>query len=70
MLKGNPDWDERVLNVQVTKTTEQYKEIRVLLSSADSSKNWDLRAAIREKLIDFINVNYPDTFAKIRIKTN
>ena len=70
MLKGNPDWDERVLNVQVTKTTEQYKEIRVLLSSADSSKKWDLRAAIREKLIDFINVNYPDTFAKIRIKTN
>jgi small-conductance mechanosensitive channel len=70
MLKGNPDWDGRVLNVQVTKTTEQYKEIRVLLSSADSSKNWDLRAAIREKLIDFINVNYPDTFAKIRIKTN
>ncbi|MFA5820357.1 MAG: mechanosensitive ion channel domain-containing protein, partial [Bacteroidales bacterium] len=69
MLKGNPDWDGRILNVQVTKTTEQYKEIRVLLSSADSSKNWDLRAAIREKLIDFINVNYPDTFAKIRFKT-
>lgn len=69
MLKGNPDWDGRILNVQVTKTTEQYKEIRVLLSSADSSKNWDLRAAIREKLIDFINVNYPDSFAKIRFKT-
>lgn len=69
MLNGNADWDGRILNVQVTKTTEQYKEIRVLLSSSDASKNWDLRAAIREKLIDFINVNYPDTFAKIRIKT-
>jgi len=70
MLNGHPDWDERVVNVQVTKTTEQYKEIRVLLSSKDSSKNWDLRTDIREKLIDFINLNYPDTFAKIRIKTD
>jgi small-conductance mechanosensitive channel len=69
MLKGNPDWDGRLWNVQVTKATEQYKEVRVLLSSVDSSKNWDLRTAIREKLIDFINVNYPDSFAKTRIKT-
>jgi small-conductance mechanosensitive channel len=68
MLKENPDWDRRVMNVQVTNTTEQHKEIRVLLSSSDASKNWDLRTAIREKLIDFINVNYPDTFVKIRIK--
>jgi len=69
MLKGNPDWDGRLWNVQVTKTTEKFKEVRVLLSSFDATKNWDLRAAIRENLIDFINVNYPDTFAKIRIKT-
>jgi small-conductance mechanosensitive channel len=69
MLKGNPDWDGRLWNVQVTKITEQFKEVRVLLSSVDATKNWDLRAAIRENLIDFINKNYPDTFAKIRVKT-
>jgi hypothetical protein len=68
MLNELSDWDGRILNVQVTKTTEQYKEIRILLSSADASKNWDLRADIREKLIDFINTNYPNTFAKVRIK--
>jgi len=68
MLKKYPDWDGRFWNVQVTKVTEQYKEIRMMLTSADSGKNWDLRAAIREELIDFININYPDTFAKIRIK--
>ena len=69
LLKGNPDWDGRIVNVQVTGTTEKCKEIRILLSSSNASKNWDLRTAIREKLIDFINVNYPDAFAKIRIKT-
>jgi small-conductance mechanosensitive channel len=68
MLKGNPDWDERIMNVQVSNTTDHYKEIRILLSSSDASKNWDLRAAIREKLIDFINKNYPESFVKIRFK--
>lgn len=67
MLNEFSDWDGRLQNVQVTRTTEQFKEIRILLSSADASKNWDLRAAIREKLIDFISVNYPNAFCKIRI---
>jgi small-conductance mechanosensitive channel len=69
MLKDNTDWDGRVCNVQVTNTTEQFKEIRILLSSSDASKNWDLRTNVREKLINFVNTNYPDTFARIRIKT-
>lgn len=68
MLKGNKNWDGRVFNVQVTETDEKSKEIRILVSSGDSSKNWDLRTEIREQMIDFINTNYPDTFAKIRIK--
>jgi hypothetical protein len=68
MLKDNPDWDKRLINVQVTKTNEQNRELRILLSSSDASRNWDLRAEIREKLIDYINVNYPDSFTRIRIK--
>lgn len=68
MLKDNSLWDKRMWNVQVTKTTENYKEIRILLTSADASKNWDLRAEIREKLIDFVNLNYPETFSRIRVK--
>jgi small-conductance mechanosensitive channel len=68
MLKGNKNWDRRTWNVQVTKTTEKYKELRVLVSSSDASANWDLRTDIREKLIDYINANYPGSFAGIRIK--
>jgi hypothetical protein len=65
ILKGNPDWDGRVQNIQVTASKEWHKEIRVLLSSSDASKNWDLRVRIREQLIDFINKEYPGSFAKI-----
>ncbi len=68
IIKENSNWDGRVFNVQVTKASEMYKEIRVLLSSSDASKNWDLRTFAREKIIDYINVNHPESFAKIRIK--
>jgi small-conductance mechanosensitive channel len=69
MLREDKNWDGRVANIQITNTTDKYKEIRVLLSSSDSSRNWDLRTSVREKMIDFINANYPDAFARIRIKT-
>jgi hypothetical protein len=39
------------------------------VSSANSSRNWDLRVTVREKLIDFINANYPGSFAKINAFT-
>ncbi len=67
MLNNDPDWDHRLWNVQVTNSTEKNKEIRILLSGSDASKNWDLRATIREKLIEFINQNYPDAFVRTRL---
>lgn len=40
-----------------------------MVTSADASKNWDLKVELREKLIDFINEKFPDSFAKFRIET-
>lgn len=70
ILEGHPHWDKRVANIQVTDTKERYKELRVLLSSKDASYNWNLRVDIREKLIDYINKNYPDSFVKYRLINN
>lgn len=67
ILKNNPNWDGRIFNVQVTNTNELYKELRILVSSTDASKNWDLRTEVREKVIDFIQANYPECFAKVRL---
>lgn len=67
ILQGHSLWDERVANIQVTDSKERYKELRVLLSSKDASSNWDLRVDIREKLIDYINKEYPDSFVKYRL---
>lgn len=70
ILKNNPNWDGRVFNVQITNSNELYKEMRILVSSSDASKNWDLRTEVREKVIDFIQDNYPDCFAKVRLNHN
>lgn len=69
LIQGNNNWDGRTANIQVTNTTDRYKEIRIVLSSSNSSKNWDLRTDIREKLIDFINANYPESFSRIRVES-
>lgn len=63
----NKNWDGRTQNIQVTGSKEWYKEIRILVSSEDASKNWDLRVAIREAMVDFINEEYPDSFAKMKM---
>lgn len=70
IVKDNSNWDGRVQNIQVTDTKEWYKVLRVLLSSADSSKNWDLKVDVREKMIDFINKEYPGSFARINVNEN
>ncbi|MBC8005715.1 MAG: mechanosensitive ion channel family protein, partial [Verrucomicrobia bacterium] len=62
---NNPNWDERVFNVQITDAKEFYKELRIMVSSIDASKNWDLKVEIREKVIDFIHTNYPYCVVKV-----
>ncbi|HET6558960.1 MAG TPA: mechanosensitive ion channel domain-containing protein [Prolixibacteraceae bacterium] len=69
ILKDNPNWDGRVFNVQITNAKEFYKELRILVSSRDSSKNWDLRVEVREKVIDFLQANYPDSFVKVPLNS-
>ena len=59
-------WDGEVCVLQVTDCNERAMQIRVLGSSADSSRNWDLRCYLRENLIAFVSVNYPDSLPRIR----
>jgi hypothetical protein len=41
-------------------------EVRVLVSAADAGKAWDLRCELREKLIDFLQRNYPQCLPRMR----
>jgi small-conductance mechanosensitive channel len=66
VLKESPQWDGRVNALQVTNLSEHTMEIRCLLSASDSSKQFDLRCIVREKMVTFIQQNYPDAFPRTR----
>lgn len=59
-------WDGRVKVLQVTETSEKCIQLRILVSSPDSSKNWDLRCYLRENMINFINCHYPGSLPQLR----
>lgn len=66
MIENHPLWDKRFWNLQVTDTTERTMQIRVLATAADSSRSWDLRCDIREKLIAYIQKNHPQSLPQLR----
>ena len=68
IVKGTPLWDKRLVSLQVTNATEKTIELRALVSAANSSDAWDLRCLVREKLLDFLQRNYPDSLPKIRVE--
>ena len=70
LLEGSDLWDGQVNVLQVTDAREKVMELRALMSSGDSSISWDLRVYIREKLIEFIQKNYPDSlpFTRVTLK--
>jgi len=59
-------WDKKVCVLQVTNTTERTLELRALMSAADASDAWALRCRVREKLVEFIQKNYPHALPKLR----
>jgi len=66
ILKGSNQWDGKVWGLQVTNATERTMELRALMSAADASAAWGLRCEVREKLIEFVQKNYPEALPKTR----
>jgi len=66
IIETHPLWDKRFWNLQVSDATAQTMQLRVLATSADSSKSWDLRCAIREQFIAFIQHKHPASLPRLR----
>lgn len=67
VLKSTELWDGKAQVLQVTDLFEQTMQIRALMSAADSGKLFDLRCYVREKMIAFLQQNYPQCLPKQRI---
>ncbi|HUZ47278.1 MAG TPA: mechanosensitive ion channel family protein [Terriglobia bacterium] len=68
ILKTTDLWDGKVWGLQVTNTSEHTMELRALMSASDSPKTWDLRCYVREKLVTFLQQNYPQSLPKTRVE--
>ena len=67
ILEGTDLWDGKVNVLQVTDSRAQHVEIRALMSARDSPTAWDLRVLVREKLITFLQQQYPESLAHTRV---
>lgn len=67
LLNTTELWDKEVNVLQVTDTKQTTVEIRILVSAKNSPTAWDLRVYIREKMIEYIQNNYPESLPKTRI---
>ena len=66
ILQSTDLWDRKVWNLQVTNATERTLELRALMSATDSSRGWDLRCHVRERLVRFLQDNYPESLPRTR----
>lgn len=68
IVHATDKWDGRVSALQVTDATDRTIEMRALVSASDSSILWDLRVLVREKLIEFLQREYPDCLPRQRVE--
>jgi len=59
-------WDQETSVLQVTDTTEKTMTIRMLMTAQNSPIAFDLRCYVREKMIEFIQQNYPESLPQVR----
>ena len=66
ICEATPLWGGKVCAVQVTDADQRTMQVRALMDARNSGDAWDLRCLVREKLIDFLQKNYPGSLPRFR----
>jgi small-conductance mechanosensitive channel len=61
ILKETKLWNNRTAALQVTDFTERTMQIRTIMSANSASAAFDLRCFVRERLVAFLQQNYPQS---------
>lgn len=59
-------WGGKVCVLQVSDCEPTNLQLRALMDARNSGDAWDLRCLVREKMVDFIQKNYPGSLPKYR----
>jgi len=68
ICQGDERWDGRVCVAQVTEADRQAIQVRLLVSAANSGALFDLRCAVRERMIGFLRETYPECLPRWRVE--
>jgi len=66
IVADNLLWDQRTCVLHVTDAKERTLELRALVSAANAGAVWELRCAVREQLVAFLQREYPASLPRIR----
>jgi small-conductance mechanosensitive channel len=66
IVRASPLWDGRVVALQVSDTKDRTVELRALVSAGSAPATWDLRCEVREKLIAYLQQDYPEALPRTR----
>lgn len=67
VARASPLWDGRVVVLQVSDATKDHTvELRALVSARSAPATWDLRCEVREKLIAYLQEEYPGALPRQR----
>jgi small-conductance mechanosensitive channel len=65
IIESSPLWDRREWVLQVVDVTPWTKVIRILASAADAPSSWDLRCEVRERLINYLSIQSPQSLPQL-----
>lgn len=63
-------WDKKVVNLQVTDLKETGVELRILVSAPTSPEAWDLRCEVREKMLTYLQNEFPASLPRHRVEVS
>ena len=66
ICEHDPRWDGRVCVAQVTETDRHTMQVRLLVSARNSGDLFDLRCAVRECMIAFLDRQHPEALPRLR----
>lgn len=66
ILESTPMWKGKVCALQVSDMDQRTLQLRALMDVRNGSDAWDLRCLVRERLIEFLQKNYPGSLPRYR----
>lgn len=68
ILESQPKWNQQVNVVHVTDAINDRLELRLLMSASSAPELWDLRCAVREAIVSWLQDKHPEALERTRVE--